>query len=54
MIDPYMSVKEVSAAVKLSPSEIRRRIKAKRFPKPIKLGTHRNSRIVWRRSWIIE
>jgi predicted DNA-binding transcriptional regulator AlpA len=54
-IDRFMSVKEVEYVTGLSDTEILdRRVPQGRFPKPIKLGKHRNSRIVWRESEIRE
>ncbi len=43
----FLSLKEVVSKVRLSKTEIARRVDAKRFPQPLKLGAHRNSRVVW-------
>jgi predicted DNA-binding transcriptional regulator AlpA len=54
-IDRFMSVKEVEYVTGLSDTDIKdRRVPQGRFPKPIKLGKHRTSRVVWRESQIKE
>ena len=58
MIDRFVRMKEASYVVGLSPSEIKRRVKAKTFPEPTRLGIHRTSPLAWRKSaiekWIEE
>lgn len=43
----FLSKKEVRDKVKLSYTEIARRVKAGKFPMPLRLGSHRTSRTVW-------
>ena len=52
MTKRFLSKSEVRDRVKLSYTEIARRVKAGTFPKPIRLGTHRTSRTVWLESEI--
>jgi predicted DNA-binding transcriptional regulator AlpA len=47
MTKRFLCLKEVQAKVKLSKTEIARRVDGKRFPQPLKLGPHRTSRVVW-------
>jgi predicted DNA-binding transcriptional regulator AlpA len=59
-IDPYMTLKEVCLVCRLSKTEIMGdgsperpgRVKLGTFPAPTRLGKHRNSKLVWRKSWI--
>lgn len=43
----FLSKAEVRDKIKLSFTEIARRVKAGKFPKPIRLGSHRTSRTVF-------
>ena len=43
----FLSKAEVRDKVKLSYTEIARRVKKGAFPKPMRLGPHRTSRTVW-------
>jgi predicted DNA-binding transcriptional regulator AlpA len=43
----FLSKSEVRDKVKLSPAEIARREKKMKFPTRLRLGVHRNSRVVW-------
>jgi prophage regulatory protein len=43
----FLSKVEVRDKIKLSYTEIGRRVKAGTFPKPLRLGAHRTSRTVW-------
>ncbi len=52
MTKRFLSKSEVRDRVKLSYTEIARRVKAGTFPMPIRLGTHRTSRTVWLESEI--
>lgn len=47
MTKRFLSKAEVRDKVKLSFTEIARRVKAGKFPQPLRLGTHRTSRVVW-------
>jgi predicted DNA-binding transcriptional regulator AlpA len=47
MTKRLLSKAEVRDKIKLSYTEIGRRVKDGRFPKPVRLGTHRTSRTVW-------
>lgn len=42
-----LSKSDVRDKIKLSNTEIARRVKAGTFPKPLRLGAHRTSRTVW-------
>ena len=52
--DPYMDLKQVLRSYQTISSEIKRRVEDDRFPKPTRLGKHRNSKLVWRTSKIAE
>lgn len=43
----FMSKREVCAAVCLSPAEVDRRERDGKFPKRLRLGNHRTSRVCW-------
>ena len=47
MTKRFLSKPEVRAKVKLSYTEIARRVKAGKFPMPLRLGSHRTSRTVF-------
>ena len=47
MTKRFLSKSEVRAKVKLSHTEIARRVKAGKFPMPLRLGSHRTSRTVF-------
>jgi predicted DNA-binding transcriptional regulator AlpA len=47
MTKRFLSKKEVRDKVKLSFTEIARRVQAGKFPKPLRLGPYRTSRTVW-------
>jgi predicted DNA-binding transcriptional regulator AlpA len=47
MSQRFLSKKEVRDKVKLSNTEIARRVKTGRFPMPLRLGPYPTSRTVW-------
>ena len=47
MTKRFLSKAEVRDKVKLSYTEIGRRVKDEKFPKPLQLRPHRTSRTVW-------
>ena len=47
MTKRFLSKSEVKDKVKLSYTEIARRVKAGKFPMPLRLGSHRTSRTVY-------
>ena len=47
MTKRFLSKSEVRAKVNLSYTEIARRVKAGKFPMPLRLGSHRTSRTVF-------
>lgn len=47
MTKRFLSKSEVRTKVKLSLTEIARRVQAGKFPQPIRLGPHRTSRTVY-------
>lgn len=52
MTKRFLSKAEVRDKIKLSFTEIARRVQAGKFPKPIRLGSHRTSRTVYLESEI--
>ena len=60
MLDPFRTLKEVCYATCVSRTELMGdgsperpgRVALGTFPKPTRLGKHRNSKLVWRESWI--
>lgn len=52
MTKRFLSKSEVKDKVKLSYTEIARRVKAGKFPTPLRLGSHRTSRTVFLESEI--
>lgn len=52
MTKRFLSKSEVRDKIKLSYTEIARRVKAGKFPTPLRLGSHRTSRTVFLESEI--